>query len=290
VQVRDHDPAPASVRLADGRRLAYAEYGDPRGTPAFYFHGTPGSRLEAGMLDEAARREGVRLIGVDRPGYGDSDRDRRHTLAGWADDVAQLADALGIGRFGIVALSGGGPHAEAVAARLGERVTALVIASGAGPLAASLDAAGGRVRRWLTRCAAWIGLLLAPLFAWWMAYWARRMRPWMLRWLVDPRVMARPTARAAFLRDFREALRQGGSAVTRELRLFAGDWGFALADIHTPALLLHGEADRVVPVAVGRWVAARLPSCEARFYAGEGHLMLFDHGPEALRFIRHHAA
>jgi len=78
--VNQHDPEPRFVRLGDGRRLAYAEYGDPHGTPSLYFHGTPGSRLEAGMLDDAARREGVRLIGIDRPGYGYSDRDPKHTL------------------------------------------------------------------------------------------------------------------------------------------------------------------------------------------------------------------
>ncbi|RIK15619.1 MAG: hypothetical protein DCC50_07575, partial [Acidobacteria bacterium] len=46
------------------------EHGAPLGVPALYLHGTPGSRVEARLLADAARRAGVRLIGVDRPGFG----------------------------------------------------------------------------------------------------------------------------------------------------------------------------------------------------------------------------
>ncbi|HEY5118350.1 MAG TPA: hypothetical protein VII90_02760, partial [Anaerolineales bacterium] len=61
-----------SIVLQDGRRLAYAEYGDPRGKPVFLFHGIPGSRIFRPPLDELTARKRVRLITVDRPGYGGS--------------------------------------------------------------------------------------------------------------------------------------------------------------------------------------------------------------------------
>lgn len=74
--------------FADGRRLAYAEWGDPDGFPVFYFHGTPGSRLVGAFADEAAQARGFRLISVDRPGYGRStfqpDRTFRLSLSGVA--------------------------------------------------------------------------------------------------------------------------------------------------------------------------------------------------------------
>ena len=66
------DGRDGQVTLTDGRTLAYAEYGYARGAPAFYFHGTPGGRLEGRFLDAAARAHGVRLIALDRPGYGRS--------------------------------------------------------------------------------------------------------------------------------------------------------------------------------------------------------------------------
>ncbi len=61
-----------TVRLGDGRLLGYAEWGDPAGAPVLFFHGGGMSRLGA-IGESAAGRLGVRLIGLDRPGFGLSD-------------------------------------------------------------------------------------------------------------------------------------------------------------------------------------------------------------------------
>ena len=77
-------PVDSTLTLGDGRRLGCAEFGDPEGTPGFYFHGHPGSRLEAQLADQAAWDLGVRIIALDRPGYGRSDFQRRHRIIGRA--------------------------------------------------------------------------------------------------------------------------------------------------------------------------------------------------------------
>ena len=111
-----------TVRTASGRTLAYADTGEPDGAPLVYFHGLPGSRLDFHQpfnrpaLDGA----GVRIIGIDRPGYGGSGFQPRRRYTDWPDDVATVADTLGIDRFGIVAYSGGGPYAVACAVGLPE--------------------------------------------------------------------------------------------------------------------------------------------------------------------------
>ena len=105
-----------TVRTSTGRTLAYAETGQHGGVPFFYFHGIPG----------------VRLIGVDRPGYGGSEF-RPGRYSDWPMDVATVADALKIDRFAIVAHLGGGPYAIACALGLSERVTSIGIVSGVGP-------------------------------------------------------------------------------------------------------------------------------------------------------------
>ena len=84
------------LRLGDGRRLAYCEYGVRDGKPIFYFHGWPGSRLEAQLAAPTARSYNARLIAVDRPGFGRSDFKRKRTLLDWPRDVAALADSLGL--------------------------------------------------------------------------------------------------------------------------------------------------------------------------------------------------
>src|SRR5215475_13446761 len=94
------------LRLADGRALGYAEFGAPGGEPYFYFHGHPGSRLEARFAESAATAAGVRVIALDRPGYGLSDAQPGRAILDWPTDVAQAADLLGIDRFSVVGASG----------------------------------------------------------------------------------------------------------------------------------------------------------------------------------------
>ena len=59
------------IQLSDQRRLAYAEYGGPEGTPVFLFHGLPGSRLAWGYLPDHPFPLGLRIIAPDRPGTAD---------------------------------------------------------------------------------------------------------------------------------------------------------------------------------------------------------------------------
>src|SRR5689334_4097042 len=100
-----------TVCARDGRRLSVEERGDPKGRPVFLLHGTPGSRLGPAPRPSVLHRMGVRLITFDRPGYGGSDRSVGRTVSAAAEDVSLIADALGIGRFGVVGRSGGAPHA-----------------------------------------------------------------------------------------------------------------------------------------------------------------------------------
>ncbi len=124
----------AVLRLADGRQLGYAEYGRPDGIPVFYFHGFPGSRLEARLLHASAARAGVRIIAPDRPGCGLSTYQPRRSLLDWPADVAALADALALSSFGVVGISGGGPYALACAWQLPDRLTSVTLISSLGPL------------------------------------------------------------------------------------------------------------------------------------------------------------
>jgi pimeloyl-ACP methyl ester carboxylesterase len=104
-----------TLRLKDGRKLAYAEYGDPSGRPVFYFHGFPSCHLEISLADETAKRLGVRLIALDRPGFGLSGFQRRREIDDWPDDVKEAAEQIGIRRFAALGVSGGGPTSRRAA-------------------------------------------------------------------------------------------------------------------------------------------------------------------------------
>ncbi|MGI4944133.1 MAG: alpha/beta fold hydrolase, partial [Janthinobacterium lividum] len=97
--------------------ISVEEYGDPAGPPVLYFHGWPASRLEAGLIPDLS----VRLLALDRPGYGRSTPQPGRTLLDWPADVAAVADRLGLAKFHVVGLSGGGPYAAACALALPDR-------------------------------------------------------------------------------------------------------------------------------------------------------------------------
>src|SRR3954447_14617085 len=123
----------STLALPDGRTLAYAEWGDPEGRPIVTCQGTPGCRLNRHPNQELVRGTGARVIAFDRPGYGQSTRRQGRRVVDVVDDVARLADHLGLAEFAVVGGSGGGPHSLAVAARLGDRVTRAACVVGVAP-------------------------------------------------------------------------------------------------------------------------------------------------------------
>jgi pimeloyl-ACP methyl ester carboxylesterase len=102
---------PQLVRLPDGRRLAFAEYGPRDGAPGIVLSGMPGSRLApAWAFPEGLLADrGVRLVGVDRPGYGRSDPNPRMTALGVAEDAGVLCAAVGLDRLAVLGISVGAP-------------------------------------------------------------------------------------------------------------------------------------------------------------------------------------
>ncbi len=286
--VASDPPEGRTLRLRDGRFLGYAEYGDPKGKPLFYFHGFPGSRLEARLAHDAASHTGVRVVALDRPGMGLSGFKRGRRMADWPADVAQAADALGIGRFTVMGLSGGGPYAAVCALMIPKRLTAAAIVSGV----ASFDSPGAtegmnrqnRLMFLLGRRLPW----LARLPMWWLARQSRRnperLLDQMRRSVAEPDkpYLDRPEIRDMFKADIVESFRQGSRGPAWELLLYSRPWGFRLEDISMPVHLWQGDADANVPVSMGHYQAQAIPNCHAAFYAGEGHLLCIDRMPEIL--------
>jgi pimeloyl-ACP methyl ester carboxylesterase len=276
------------LQLRDGRRLGFAEYGAPDGRPLFFFHGTPGARLMARFAHPVALRHGIRLVAPERPGYGLSDLQPGRRLGQWPDDVAALADHLGLGRFALAGVSGGGPYVAACAHRWPQRVDVAGIVSGVGPLEDPvIRAAFSAAQRHALGVVSKASWAVRPLLA--LPVGLVRRRPLRALDLITPyeppadrAVLARPEVRTAVVDDLGEALRQGSRAVLDDLRLFGEPWGFRLEDIKVPVELWHGEQDAQVPVAVGRQVARRLPDCRARVLPDAAHRWLVDQCEEVL--------
>jgi pimeloyl-ACP methyl ester carboxylesterase len=277
------------VRLADGRVLGYAEYGPAAGPSLFLFHGLPGSRLGVpGMWPEDP--VAVRVVAPDRPGMGGSAFQPGRRLTGWADDVRQLADALGIDRFLVAGFSGGGPYALAVAHGLPDRVIAAASISGAGPVDAPGALTGmNRVNRLIFRMARSAPVGLWPLAAQ-HAHATRRHGARVFDKAArdrnlpeaDRAAMASPRLRDLDAMAGPEPFRHGVRGFIQDARLCAQPWGFDPAAITPPVLLWHGDQDANVPVAMARRLAERIPGARLTIYPGEGHLIVPGHWAEIL--------
>lgn len=124
----------------DGRQVSWLTVGPDDGMPVVYCHGVPGNRFETISSRYAPVWElGIRLIAIDRPGFGSSDPPMHPRHTGWADDVVAITGHLGVDSFGVMAGSGGTPWGTALATTLPDRVSALALVSPVGPYPSRRD-------------------------------------------------------------------------------------------------------------------------------------------------------
>ena len=252
------------------------------------FPGVPGSRLQGHPDRAIAGTLGVRLIGIDRPGYGLSDDQPGRTLLDWPDDVVALADHLGLDRFALLSISGGGAYAAACAWKIPERLVTVSLVSAMGPADASEAIASmPRLNRLMLKLAKRSeGLVSLPAAA--LVVLARRWPAWFLALLnahlpaVDRATYVRPEVQAAIKEDIAEAFRGGGQGAVRDIVLLATPWGFALDEIRVPMQLWHGQRDATVPVPIGHALSAALHRCQAHFVPDAGHFLVMDYWRQIL--------
>lgn len=284
-----------SARGGD-RDLAVEESGAPGGSAVFLLHGMPGGRRGPKPRGVSLYRQNIRLISYDRPGYGDSGRKRHRRVVDAADDVADIADALGIDQFAIVGRSAGAPHALACAARLAGRVTAAASLVGLAPRCRVRERAGFD----------WFAGMTAENKH---AYELLEQRPDQLELLLAQRsgVVGSKTAALSPIPD--EGLHAADRRIIGAIRsslddtyrmalpktenwygwlddlIALGDtdgWGFGLEEIKIPVLLWHGAEDQFSPVSHTQWLADRIPTALVSIESDASHFSAMERLPELL--------
>ncbi|MGC8481403.1 MAG: alpha/beta fold hydrolase [Acidimicrobiales bacterium] len=273
------------IELADGRTLSYAIHGDPNGEAVFVHHGTPSSAMHiAPSVAASASRHVLKLITIDRAGYGGSTRDQGRKVVSVVDDVIALSDAMGIDVFGTWGISGGGPHALATAARAGDRVVAVATYSAVAPFdAEGLDFLAGMGEDNLEE----FGLAVADHDG--LARFLAKGREEMLR--LDAEQWAESARSLICDADFAAIKGEAGVALIEASRhglsdsvdgwfdddlAFVAPWGFDLSEVTVPALIVHGSDDRMVPVSHFHFLSGKLGHAQTRLLEGEGHLSVVD--------------
>ena len=269
-----------NIAVGDDRQIGFAEFGDPQGRAIFWLHGTPGARRQIPMDARVyAEQRQIRLIGIDRPGIGSSTPYQYDTAFAFAEDLRTIADTLGVDKFEVIGLSGGGPYALACAAAMPDRVVAAGVLGGVAPVRGA-DATGGGVSTLVTVAAQVIEVAGAPIrlaasglirlirpLAEPALYAYARISP-----EADRRLLVRPEFKAMFLDDLLNGSRKQLAAPFADVVVFAHDWGFRLDEVKVPVRWWHGDRDHIVPFEHGQHVVSRLPDAELSHLPGESHL------------------
>jgi len=248
----------------------------------FYSHGFPASRIEASVAHREALRLGITVVALDRPGFGASDWYADRRFEDWAEDVALVADGLGVQRFSILGVSGGTPTAIAAAGLLSERVSRLTIVSGVGPVGGSGSLAGmnvaNRLLLMLGYRVPWFGRrLIWGVAQLWRAF-PRLVMVWFGALLpaVDRAVVSRREVGVILAKNIREALAQGVRGTVTEFMLLASDWSPLLSRVRVSTTVWHGGADTYVPLAMGESLHRGIAGSSFHKVVDGGHFMILD--------------
>lgn len=271
----------ASMRLPDGRVLAYTDLGSAAGPVVMYCHGAPSSRLDLLVFADVFVARGVRVVSADRPGYGGSSPQPGRRREDWPRDVAALADHLGIERFAVLGASSGAPYAVACAALLPERVVSAGVVCGESDFGwpGAWDGYPEGDEAILMRigdeaaAAAWCEARYGPDVDVREGH-LGRLPP------ADTAALADEALATTLATSVGEAFRQGVGGYAQDIVLQGRAWSFDPAAIVAPVNVLHGAADSLTPVAHARHTAEIVPTAELVIRPDQGHISLLTEIPQ----------
>lgn len=277
------------VTTPDGRRLTYLEVGDPDGPLVIHNHGGPGSRLEVRLLADSASKNRLRLIGVDRPGMGQSSPQRTRSYSGWADDLIAIADALGYREFGVTGWSEGGPWALAAAAYIDPARLRHVTSIAPGSYGAfgdnwaadrlnKLDAFNGSL---VLRFKPGFRLMYAAL-----GLTAKRFPATFVKQVrnslndYDQDILLRPDVASALGDGCAECFAHGSDGLVRDAELLYRRWAFDVSAIERPVHMWQGLDDKLVPDPINKAVSDAMPGSVWHPVDGAGHFIAVGEGDD----------
>lgn len=281
-------------RTPRGTLLARHEYGDPNGRPLFFFHGT-GSHVHGMLLHKPGLEYGFRIIAPDRPGVGRSDYRPGWTVLEFAQDVADLADCLGLERFGIIGISGAGPSLMAAALSLPERLCCVVDLACAMPVYADPEMAAhlGTMDRVYAMLGCRLPLALFRVPFWVLGFMQKAMKsPKSFARMFDSSLCAAdkelfrlPDMQYLFMRDMQELFRSGATGPAYDAQTVYLDWGFHLADITAHIEVFQGTDDIFIPPQFSEYLCRKARDAHLDPIPGQGHFCHLAYGYRTLRKV-----
>jgi pimeloyl-ACP methyl ester carboxylesterase len=281
-----------SIILDDGRTLAYAEFGDLKGKTIFYFHGFPGSRMEANMLHQQASKHNIRIISVDRPGIGNSSFKKNREILDWPSDVSELSNKLDIPIFGVLGISAGASYALACAYKIHDRLVFASTIAALGKINFPHDCFRPDYRFFFK-----VGAYSSPIFK--CIFWVKRARFLKNKkrcdklcesirknmTYEDAKILNNEEIKKMVFTSQNEACKQGLKGLAYEGKLLGKEWNIPFEKIKPDLKLYlwHGKKDTISPVGATLELARLIPSAHIKIYSEEGHYSVgYNHAKEIL--------
>jgi pimeloyl-ACP methyl ester carboxylesterase len=272
----------STVTTPDGRSLDLYLAGPPDGDVLLFHAGTPSAPIPYPPAVALMAERGLRYVAFSRAGYGSSTRRPGRSVADVVDDVRVVLDHVGADPALTIGWSGGGPHALACGALLGDRIRAVATLASIAPYPADgLDYLAGMGDENVEEFNA---ALESPeaLIAFKERYWpifrdvtASDVAD-SLGDLIDE--VDRGSLTGGFAEwaasCFREGLRESYWGWFDDDMAFVGPWGFDLASIRVPVHIWQGRHDRMVPYEHGEWLATHVPTAIPHLFDDRGHLTI----------------
>ena len=285
----NNDPTTTHVATtADGRRIAADLTGPADGPVVLLSTAAPGSR-RFDPDPEATHDAGIRLLTLDRPGYGGSDplpTGQAPTITGAADDAAAVLDDLGIASVGAAGWSAGGRVVLALAARRPELVHSLAIVATPAPheeVAWIGDDELGLIQMLLDdpNRVTTLTAMLAPMTADPSAAVEQ-----LCAGAADTATLQRPGLRDALVAMLSEGFVQGPVGLATDLVSYTvSDWGFDARSVGAPLRAFYGEGDELITPAHGRWYVDRVASGSLKVVPDAGHLVVCEAWDDILGWL-----
>ncbi len=266
--------------------LAYRSMGPVTGTPLVAFHGLPGSRYDFQPPPELLEQYQVRLITMDRPGYGSSSARPGYTFDEVAQGVQALLDDLGVIKFQLLGFSGGAPHALTLAHLLPQRAEALHLFAPLAPLDGGrmelLPEASQQLFQLAAHDVAVAATQLAAMIPSADILYATFES---LVSEVDRQLFQSELFRHAYGASFAAVMEQGMGGMAEDLRVCAQPWGFALDDVQVSTQIWQGATDLNTPPLFAEYLQSQLPDASLQLIPDQGHYLLWSQWPELLQRI-----
>jgi pimeloyl-ACP methyl ester carboxylesterase len=230
------------VRYENGNSLSFAEYGDRNGYPILVQHGLIASISDYDLFNRLLE-SGTRLIGIARPGYGESSPYAMRNMAEWGDIVSVLVDELKLSQFDVLGMSSGAPYSYAIGYRIPDKVRNIFIFSGTPALCDN------------------------RILPFWPYPVNKNASISELESLAKDLFFSNLSPGDLLRDDIKDSMMNNCFGIAQDFKLRCNDWGFSLSDVKAFVYMQHSKEDNQVPFITAEMTAKLLPNC--RFEARE---------------------